>query len=165
MGVAPLPGQGSLFDESPSPKRPLTKNQFISQKQMLAGITRAEATKLWHEHHQAVSPRKKLTGEELKIQQEKSRLGQIASERRNKRRDQRAEKFDRDVDLIHQNLSAKGFSLAKTSDSGSRYYELNGQYVRVSDHEPNEATQRWMDSVGCDDVWSVNQIQRSFDGD
>lgn len=47
---------------------------------------------------------------------------------------------------VHEALTVAGATLVKVSESGSRYYSLqDGTHVRVADHEPNEATAKWID--------------------
>lgn len=56
----------------------------------------------------------------------------------------------RRLDAIHGALTAAGAVLEKKSESGSRYYRLGARHVRVSDHEPNAATQHWIDRCGAE---------------
>ena len=50
-------------------------------------------------------------------------------------------------------LSACGYHLKETSESGSKYYCAIGKPdVRVSDHDPNGATRQWMDNAGVIDL-------------
>lgn len=54
---------------------------------------------------------------------------------------------------VHESIVAAGGVLKHESESGSRYYQFpNGQNVRVADHAPNEATDRWMDNNTVDQV-------------
>jgi hypothetical protein len=54
---------------------------------------------------------------------------------------------------VHNEMAKRGGVLKNQSDSGSRYYQMpNGQHVRVSDHAPNEATERWIDNNSVDQV-------------
>lgn len=60
--------------------------------------------------------------------------------------------IDQNWNHANDSLTASGFSLANESPSGSRYYIRDGEHVRVSDHEPNEATAMWMEKVGATDL-------------
>lgn len=138
----------------------LTENQFIALARQSGLTNRREAVELFREYRRAMFPRQRLTGEALQVQQEKSAAGQRKSQKRSDREERRLESFDSDLPEMHALLMSNGFTLAKASGSGSRYYEKDGEHIRVSDHLPNEATQQWMDKVGADDVGSLNHLRR-----
>lgn len=152
------PENAGEFVASSKPKKILTKNQFIARKQR-EGVDRREAAKQYIAYRQEHKVSEKPTGEALRIQQEKSKAGQIASQKIQKRMDRRIDTFYEDLPKIHEKLLQSGFVLQKQSPSGSRYYERNGEWIRASDHAPNEATQRWMDSVDCRDVGSLKDLE------
>jgi hypothetical protein len=99
------------------------------------------------------------TGTALAEQKNKSAAGQVRSRREQRRMETRIDQVAEQIETIHQTLLAAGWMLVNESESGSRYYERDGQHVRVSDHAANEATDRWMQSVGCVEVTTVEQAK------
>lgn len=131
----------------------LTKNQFAKKNATLSPVERSAAWKSYLAENGVQHG--KLTGESLVAQKSASAAGVARSNRQCQLADRRIDQFDANVAEIDRILAAAGFALRNVSECDSRYYERDGQHVRVSDHAPNAATAAWMESVGCVAVVSV----------
>lgn len=61
--------------------------------------------------------------------------------------------IDQNIKTAHDAIVDAGGALRKESESGSRYYDMpDGSQIRLSDHQPNDATSEWMERNGVEDV-------------
>lgn len=134
----------------------LTKKQFAKKNATLNPVERAAAWRSYLTNNNVVH-KGTATVEQRAEMAEKSRIGQARANRAKQRAESRLTNFESSVIEIDRVLVFAGFVLKNISECDSRYYERDGQHVRVSDHTANEATARWMESVACVEVTTVQQ--------
>jgi hypothetical protein len=136
-------------------ERKLNRNQIAAEIRR-RGLDKEEAKRELNRVRSSQPPRQQMmTDEELDEHRRKSAEGVARSRAamaREERRGVPEGEIDSNFKAAHDKLLASGAKHDAESEYGSRYYTMpNGRKVRLGDHPPTEATDKWLqDHEGVD---------------